>query len=100
MLRFASRRLLLRPSAVTSPIQPFLSFPARAFSSATRRPFIGGNWKCNLTTQEVTGLVSTLNAGKINKNADVVVAPPSIHAASVRSDLRDTIAVASQVCSS
>jgi len=45
-----------------------------------RRPFIGGNWKCNGTLESIKQLVHDLNQGKSTEGqVDVIVAPSAIH---------------------
>ncbi|PSR78092.1 triosephosphate isomerase [Coniella lustricola] len=61
-----------------------------------RKFFVGGNWKMNGTVSSVKELVKTLNDAKLDSNAEVVVAPPSLHLLLVREQLRKDIAVASQ----
>jgi len=67
-----------------------------------RRPFIGGNWKCNGTRQSVQQLVEGLNAGSISEGKigiDVVVAPPFLHLDYVLLHISKTIQVSGQNCS-
>lgn len=47
----------------------------------TRKPFVGGNWKCNGTVKSMTELCGSLSASlaPISSKVDVVVAPPAIH---------------------
>ncbi len=62
-----------------------------------RKIFIGGNWKCNGTTKKVGEIVAFLNkGGDIPSNAEVVVAPPSLHIGSVSETLRKDIQVSVQ----
>lgn len=59
---------------------------------------VGGNWKCNGTVQSIKDLVNDVlnkaeyDTGKI----DVLVAPISIHIASVKALLKENIKVAAQ----
>ena len=46
--------------------------------------FVGGNWKCNETVDQVKKLVSELNAGDVPDDIEIVVAPTYIHLAMVR----------------
>lgn len=48
-------------------------------SSAPRRFFVGGNWKCNGTKSSITDLVHKLNKSDVPSNVDVVVSPTSLH---------------------
>ncbi|KAK9063953.1 hypothetical protein SSX86_017825 [Deinandra increscens subsp. villosa] len=65
-----------------------------------RKFFVGGNWKCNGTTEEVKKIVSTLNDGQV-PSADVVeivVSPPFVFIPSVKSELKPQFQVAAQNC--
>jgi triosephosphate isomerase len=48
---------------------------------ASRKSFVGGNWKCNGTVQSVTDLSKALaeSLREYSKNVDVIVAPPALH---------------------
>ena len=48
------------------------------------RFFVGGNWKCNETVDQVKKLVTELNAGDVPDDIEIVVAPTYIHLAMVR----------------
>ena len=62
-----------------------------------RRPFVGGNWKCNGTKESVNALVQTLNGGgEKPANTDVVCAPTAIHLDYVQSNLRSDYEVCVQ----
>ncbi|CAI5735544.1 unnamed protein product [Hyaloperonospora brassicae] len=62
-----------------------------------RKYVIGGNWKCNGTTQSVTDLCTQLNKVDIaSDKVEVVVSPPALHIALAKSLLQDTIAVSAQ----
>jgi len=64
-----------------------------------RNYLIGGNWKCNQTTESALELVSVLNAaGPIPTNCEVVVGIPYPYLALVASKLRSDIQIASQDC--
>lgn len=65
---------------------------------AQRKYIIGGNWKCNGTIQSVKDLVnSVLNRAQFDQSRlEVVVAPISIHIASVKALLNQNILVACQ----
>jgi glyceraldehyde 3-phosphate dehydrogenase len=74
---------------------------ARSFATASgRKFFVGGNWKSNGSASQVNQLVSSLNAGTLDKSVEVVVAPPSLYAARVAASLRGDVQVASQDVSS
>ncbi|OQR93034.1 triosephosphate isomerase/glyceraldehyde-3-phosphate dehydrogenase precursor [Thraustotheca clavata] len=68
----------------------------RRFSSAARKFFVGGNWKCNGSLTQAQSLVDTLNTATIPKNVEVVIAPAAIHALTVKSSLRKDIGVSGQ----
>ena len=61
-----------------------------------RKCIVGGNWKCNGTVQSIKSLVSdVLNQAAFDgSKVDVVVAPISIHIASVKALLNDNMHVA------
>uniref|UniRef100_A0A0C9QSE0 TSA: Wollemia nobilis Ref_Wollemi_Transcript_11965_1333 transcribed RNA sequence n=1 Tax=Wollemia nobilis TaxID=56998 RepID=A0A0C9QSE0_9CONI len=65
-----------------------------------RKFFVGGNWKCNGTTEEVKKLVSLLNAAEVPSEdvVEVVVSPPFVFLALVKGLLRSDFAVAAQNC--
>ncbi|XP_065871737.1 triosephosphate isomerase, cytosolic [Euphorbia lathyris] len=65
-----------------------------------RKFFVGGNWKCNGTTEEVKKIVSTLNEGQVPSSdvVEVVVSPPSVFLALVKSSLKPDFHVAAQNC--
>ena len=67
---------------------------------ATRKAFIGGNWKCNGLKAQVASLVTLLNGfGEVPVEAEVVIGVPSIHLSTVMSTVRPEIAVSAQdVC--
>ena len=59
---------------------------------ATRKPFVGGNWKCNGTVKSNTDLCKALasSLSQYTTGVDVVVAPTAIHVAQAVHDLKDT----------
>ncbi|KAF0981737.1 hypothetical protein FDP41_012394 [Naegleria fowleri] len=63
-----------------------------------RRPFIGGNWKCNGTLSSIKQLVSELNQGAATNNSvEVIVAPSALHIGLVQSlDLRKDWKISAQ----
>ncbi|KAB2063770.1 hypothetical protein ES319_A10G240600v1 [Gossypium barbadense] len=65
-----------------------------------RKFFVGGNWKCNGTTEEVNKIVSTLNAGEVPSPdvVEVVVSPPFLFLPLVKTSLRPEFQVAAQNC--
>jgi triosephosphate isomerase len=66
--------------------------------SAQRKMVIGGNWKCNGDVQSIKDLVNNvLNKAKFDSDkVDVIVAPISIHIASVKALLKENVKVAAQ----
>eukprot|EP00249_Psilotum_nudum_P027385 c34981_g1_i1 orf=120-884(+) len=65
-----------------------------------RKFFVGGNWKCNGTVDEVKKIVSMLNAADVPSEAEVevVISPPFVFLSQVKSLLRSDFAVAAQNC--
>lgn len=65
-----------------------------------RKFFVGGNWKCNGTTEEVKKIVAMLNAGETPSTdvVEVVVSPPYVFLPLVKSLLRPDFQVAAQNC--
>ncbi|KAK1265249.1 hypothetical protein QJS04_geneDACA011275 [Acorus gramineus] len=65
-----------------------------------RKFFVGGNWKCNGTTEEVKKIVSTLNEAEVPSEdvVEVVVSPPFVFLPLVKSLLRSDFNVAAQNC--
>ncbi|XP_047165488.1 triosephosphate isomerase, cytosolic [Vigna umbellata] len=65
-----------------------------------RKFFVGGNWKCNGTTEEVKKIVTTLNEAKVPGEdvVEVVVSPPFVFLPLVKSLLRPDFHVAAQNC--
>ncbi|XP_004236746.1 triosephosphate isomerase, cytosolic [Solanum lycopersicum] len=62
--------------------------------------FVGGNWKCNGTSEEIKKIVATLNAGQVPSQdvVEVVVSPPFVFLPLVKSELRSDFHVAAQNC--
>ncbi|KAJ6755372.1 TRIOSEPHOSPHATE ISOMERASE [Salix purpurea] len=65
-----------------------------------RKFFIGGNWKCNGTLEEVKKIVSMLNEAEIPSEnvVEVFVSPPFVFLPLVESLLRPDFQVAAQNC--
>ncbi|GLT73664.1 hypothetical protein SLA2020_455050 [Shorea laevis] len=65
-----------------------------------RKFFVGGNWKCNGTTEEVKKIVNTLNEGKVPSQdvVEVVISPPFVFLPLVKGLLRPDFHVAAQNC--
>ncbi|KAL0725589.1 hypothetical protein Bca4012_040188 [Brassica carinata] len=65
-----------------------------------RKFFVGGNWKCNGTAEEVKKIVNTLNEAQVPSQdvVEVVVSPPYVFLPMVKSILRPDFHVAAQNC--
>ncbi|XP_051143169.1 triosephosphate isomerase, cytosolic [Andrographis paniculata] len=65
-----------------------------------RKFFVGGNWKCNGTTEEVKKIVKTLNEASVPSQdvVEVVVSPPFVFLPLVKDALRPDFHVAAQNC--
>eukprot|EP00232_Nephroselmis_pyriformis_P021478 CAMPEP_0182862860 /NCGR_PEP_ID=MMETSP0034_2-20130328/6312_1 /TAXON_ID=156128 /ORGANISM="Nephroselmis pyriformis, Strain CCMP717" /LENGTH=313 /DNA_ID=CAMNT_0024994999 /DNA_START=38 /DNA_END=979 /DNA_ORIENTATION=- len=60
--------------------------------------FVGGNWKCNGTTESIDTLVRDLNAGKIDASVDIVCAPPMAYIQRVKDSIDSKYQLAAQNC--
>ncbi|KAL2508372.1 Triosephosphate isomerase [Forsythia ovata] len=65
-----------------------------------RKFFVGGNWKCNGTIEEVKKIVTTLNEAEVPSEdvVEVVVSPPYVFLSMVKSLLRNDFSIAAQNC--
>ncbi|KAJ4978784.1 hypothetical protein NE237_009564 [Protea cynaroides] len=65
-----------------------------------RKFFVGGNWKCNGTNDEVKKIVSTLNGVEVPSEdvVEIVVSPPFVFLPLVKSLLRSDFQTAAQNC--
>ncbi|KAJ8750498.1 hypothetical protein K2173_015644 [Erythroxylum novogranatense] len=65
-----------------------------------RKFFVGGNWKCNGTNEEVKKIITTLNEAEVPSEdvVEVVVSPPFVFLPLVKSLLRSDFNVAAQNC--
>ncbi|XP_044507482.1 triosephosphate isomerase, cytosolic-like [Mangifera indica] len=65
-----------------------------------RKFFVGGNWKCNGTTEEVKKIVNVLNEGQVPSQdvVEVVISPPFVFLPLVKSLLRPDFHVVAQNC--
>ncbi|RVW66165.1 Triosephosphate isomerase, cytosolic [Vitis vinifera] len=65
-----------------------------------RKFFVGGNWKCNGTVEEVKKIVTVLNEAEVPSEdiVEVVVSPPFVFLPLVKSLLRSDFQVAAQNC--
>jgi triosephosphate isomerase len=62
-----------------------------------KKNFVGGNWKCNGTTESITSLCAGLAKAEVSKGVDVVISPVSAYIPLVQRLLSDTaIQIASQ----
>ena len=73
------------------------SFHATSRAEA-RKFFIGGNWKCNGSVQQVNDLVSMLNQSTLSTDTEVVVCPSQVYIQGVKEKLRGDVAVGAQDC--
>ncbi|GAB4824412.1 hypothetical protein Ancab_007299 [Ancistrocladus abbreviatus] len=66
----------------------------------SRNFFVGGNWKCNGTSEEVKKIVTMLNEAEVPPEdvVEVVVSPPFVFLSLVKSLLRPDFSVAAQNC--
>lgn len=62
-----------------------------------RRFCVGGNWKLNGDKNSIKSICSTLSAGPLDPNTEVVIGVPATHIEYTRSLLPATIAVSGQV---
>ncbi|KAK9803842.1 hypothetical protein WJX73_007167 [Symbiochloris irregularis] len=60
--------------------------------------FVGGNWKCNGTKQQVAQLLEQLNKGKVDSSIEVVIAPTFIHLPHVLDTADSRFEVGAQNC--
>lgn len=65
-----------------------------------RKFFVGGNWKCNGTAEEVKKIVKALNDAKVPSKdvVEVVLSPPFVFLPLVKDSLRSDFFVAAQNC--
>lgn len=61
-----------------------------------RRFFVGGNFKMNGTQTFLKNLIDNLNAGQLDNNVEVVIAPPALYLDQCRKQVRKEIGVAAQ----
>ncbi|GJN17201.1 hypothetical protein PR202_gb04251 [Eleusine coracana subsp. coracana] len=67
---------------------------------ASRKFFVGGNWKCNGTGEDVKKIVTVLNEAEVPSEdvVEVVVSPPFVFLQQVKGLLRPDFSVAAQNC--
>ncbi|XP_031260246.1 triosephosphate isomerase, cytosolic-like [Pistacia vera] len=65
-----------------------------------RKFFVGGNWKCNGTNEEVKKIVNVLNEGQVPSQdvVEVAISPPFVFLPVVKDLLRPDFHVAAQNC--
>ncbi|XP_057482947.1 triosephosphate isomerase, cytosolic [Actinidia eriantha] len=65
-----------------------------------RKFFVGGNWKCNGTIEEVKKIVTMLNEAEVPSEdvVEVVVSPPFVFLPLVKNLLRSDFQIAAQNC--
>ncbi|KAK2954671.1 Triosephosphate isomerase [Blattamonas nauphoetae] len=66
----------------------------------SRKPWVGGNWKCNGTKASVDALIKTLNESDVpdKTKCDVIVAPSHIFLTHVLSTINPRFVVSAQDC--
>uniref|UniRef100_A0A0E0CA49 Triosephosphate isomerase n=1 Tax=Oryza meridionalis TaxID=40149 RepID=A0A0E0CA49_9ORYZ len=67
---------------------------------AARKFFVGGNWKCNGTGEDVKKIATVLNEAEVPSEdvVEVVVSPPFVFLPQVKGLLRPDFSVAAQNC--
>lgn len=62
--------------------------------------FVGGNWKCNGSTDMIKQLVGELNTADVPKeeNVEIVVAPTFVHLEQVKQSIQAPYQIAAQNC--
>ncbi|WMV32201.1 hypothetical protein MTR67_025586 [Solanum verrucosum] len=65
-----------------------------------RKFFVGGNWKCNGTVEEVKKIVTTLSEAEVPSEdvVEVVISPPFVFLPLVKTLLRRDFSIAAQNC--
>lgn len=68
---------------------------------SSRKVFIGGNWKSNLTVSQIESHISSvINQLEVNhEKIEVLVAPTMLHLSQVKQILREDIYLSAQTCS-
>ncbi|GMH35084.1 hypothetical protein BSKO_02952 [Bryopsis sp. KO-2023] len=74
------------------------SFRREVRMKSTAKFFVGGNWKCNGSTESIITLVDDLNAGSIPSDVDVVCAPPFVYLSQVKATLKWPYQISAQDC--
>lgn len=64
----------------------------------SRKPVIGGNWKCNGTVEQMETIIKNINDGGDYPDADIVIAVPAIHISKAIEKFRKEVSVSSQDC--
>lgn len=65
--------------------------------AAARKPWVGGNWKCNGSVASTKALCEALNKAQFDKNEiDVIICPPALHMSSARTLLDERFNVCAQ----
>jgi len=75
----------------------YSSFTASAKAEA-RKFFVGGNWKCNGSVQQVNDLISMINQSTLSTDTEVVVCPSQVYVQGVAEKLRKDVGVGAQDC--
>ncbi|CAO1944468.1 unnamed protein product, partial [Urochloa humidicola] len=97
-IRFASSRT--RKHQPSSTVSIAAAPPRARRAMAPRKFFVGGNWKCNGTGEDVKKIVTVLNEAEVPSEdvVEVVVSPPFVFLPQVKGLLRLDFAVAAQNC--
>ena len=67
-------------------------------AAATRKFFVGGNWKMNGNKASYKELLTIWNAADVNKDVEVVIGVPAPYLDFVRSEMRDDFGLSTQNC--
>lgn len=64
---------------------------------SSRKPWVGGNWKCNGSMSSIAVLFETLNKCEFNSDkVDVAICPTALHMSAAKSSLADRFEICSQ----
>jgi len=91
---FSSSARVLTSNATKATVRAFHA----SGKAEARKFFVGGNWKCNGSVQQVNDLVSMLNQSTLSTDTEVVVCPPQVYVQGVQEKLRGDVAVGAQDC--
>ena len=81
---------------------PLIYLKCSAFTASARTEarkfFVGGNWKCNGSVQQVNDLVSMINQSTLSTDTEVVVCPSQVYVQGVTEKIRPDVSVGAQDC--